>query len=86
MEQRIIELIGELKKDPALAERLTPESSILKDSGMESLLITHFILRVEDEFGVEIDFDTFDLSHLDSIASFCGYIRQHLPETAESGR
>jgi acyl carrier protein len=76
MKDKIIQIISELKKDPSLTETLNGSSSILRDSGMESLQIVHFILQVEDEFGCEINFDEFDMENLDSIDTFCEFIRQ----------
>jgi len=84
MEERIIQMISDIKKDPGLVHKLTGASSILHESGMESLQIVHFILQVEDEFGVQIDFDEFDMNHLDSIDHFCAYIRQNNPAFSES--
>ena len=43
---------------------------------MDFLQLINFILKVEDEFEVEIDFDEFDLSHLGSIDKFLHFIDQ----------
>ncbi|GIO13164.1 hypothetical protein J19TS2_27190 [Cohnella xylanilytica] len=76
MQEQIIRIIAELQKDPELTNRLNGQSSIVRDSGMESLQIVQFILQVEKEFGTEIDFDTFDMSLLDSVERFSEYVRR----------
>lgn len=76
MQEQIIRIISELQKDPGLRERLNGQSNIVRDSGMESLQIVQFILQVEKEFGTEIDFDTFDMSLLDSVERFSEYVRR----------
>lgn len=86
MKEKVIQMISDIKKDPALLETLNGSSSILHDSGMESLQIVHFILQVEDEFGCEINFDEFDMENLGSIDTFCEYIRQNKLELSEQGQ
>ena len=70
----IIEIISEIKNDPGLLEELNGQSDIIAESGMDSLQMINFILRVEDEFEVEIDFDEFDLSHLGTIEHFLDFV------------
>ncbi|WP_168122425.1 acyl carrier protein [Paenibacillus sp. HB172176] len=76
MERKITEIIAELKEDPSLANELTAASSITEDAGLDSLQLVNFILRIEDEFGVEFDFDEFDLEHLRSIEAFCAFVAE----------
>ncbi|MNG11087.1 acyl carrier protein [compost metagenome] len=76
MEKKIAEIIAEMKEDPSLAETLSATSSITDEAGLDSLQLVNFILRIEDEFGVEFDFDEFDLEHLSSIEAFCAFIRE----------
>lgn len=76
MEKKIAEIIAELKEEPSLAEELSASSSITEDAGLDSLQLVNFILRIEDEFGVEFDFDEFDLEHLSSIEAFCAFIAE----------
>ncbi|QWU13142.1 acyl carrier protein [Paenibacillus sophorae] len=86
MKEIVIRIISKIKNDPKLLDTLNGSSSILHDSGMESLQIVHFILQVEDEFGCEINFDEFNMENLDSIDAFCKYIRQRNPELSGQGQ
>ncbi|WP_261301690.1 acyl carrier protein [Paenibacillus andongensis] len=85
MKEKIIQMISQIKNDPSLLDTLSGSSSVLHDSGMESLQIVHFILQVEDEFGCEINFDEFDMENLGSIDTFCEYIRQNNHDLSKQG-
>ncbi|WP_138750951.1 phosphopantetheine-binding protein [Paenibacillus sinopodophylli] len=76
MTNKMIEMISEIKNDSSLLDTLNGQSNIIEESGMDSLQLINFILKVEDEFEVEIDFDDFDLSHLSSIDTFLHFINQ----------
>ncbi|MEI7024453.1 acyl carrier protein [Paenibacillus sp. y28] len=75
MQQKVIDIISEIKNEPELAGTLNASSDLLNDGGLDSLQLINFILRVEDEFGIEIDFEQFDMEHLNSIDTFCTFIQ-----------
>lgn len=74
MQQKVIEIIAEIKEDPGLLQTLNGASDLTLDAALDSLQIINFILRIEDEFDIEVDFDTFDLEHLKSVERFTDYI------------
>lgn len=74
MQQRVIEIIAEIKEEPGLLQTLNGASDLTLDAALDSLQIINFILRVEDEFNIEVDFDTFDLEHLKSVDRFSTYV------------
>ncbi|WP_405115310.1 acyl carrier protein [Paenibacillus sp. FSL K6-1217] len=74
MQQKVIEIIAEIKEEPALLQTLNGASDLTLDAALDSLQIINFILRVEDEFDIEVDFDTFDLEHLKSVDRFSEYV------------
>ncbi|MBT2290217.1 acyl carrier protein [Paenibacillus albidus] len=76
MNNKIIEIIAEIKEDPTLLHKLDESSDLSQDAGMDSLQIINFILRIEEEFDIEVDFEQFDLEHLQSIDRFSQFIRQ----------
>ncbi len=75
MINKVIELVCEVKEGEIQANELNKESSLLTDAGLDSLQLTNFILLVEDEYGIEFDFDGFDYDLLDSIQGFCSYLK-----------
>ncbi|MGN7764799.1 acyl carrier protein [Paenibacillus sp. 22594] len=74
MQQKVIEIIAEIKEEPGLLQTLNGASDLTMDAALDSLQIINFILRIEDEFDVEVDFDTFDLEHLKSVDRFTDYV------------
>lgn len=82
MTQKLKEILGDIKNDPTLQGNLTESSDIINDVGIDSLQMIYLMLKVEEEFGVEIDFETFDYQHLSSISAFAGFISQCQKEGA----
>ncbi|TVX93856.1 phosphopantetheine-binding protein [Paenibacillus agilis] len=75
MNDKIIAILSEVKEDPALLQTLQPTSDIVNDAGLDSLQMINFMLAIEDEFDIQIDFDTFDYDHLSSIEIFSAFLR-----------
>ena len=74
MHERIIEIVAEIQDDESLKQKLNRESDLINDAALDSLQLINFILQIEDEFGVEVDFETFELEHLGSVNRFVEYI------------
>ena len=74
MEEKIKTILCEVKEDYSMMDNLASSSDIVNEVGLDSLQMINFILRVEDEFGIEIDFESFDISQISSISTFCNYI------------
>jgi acyl carrier protein len=71
---QLIALIAQVKNDPSLAGKLTSDSHLLNDAGLDSLQLINLILLVESEFGLEIDLDTLNVEHLSSVQRFTQYL------------
>jgi acyl carrier protein len=50
---------------------------IINDIGLDSLQIISFLLRLEDELNIEIDFEAFNYNHLRSLDNFCGFLEKN---------
>ncbi len=77
MEQHIIQIISQIKDDEQLVKDLNEHSNIMEDGGLDSLQMINFILKVEEKFGIEIDLEEFEFSHMESITAFCQYISKY---------
>lgn len=75
MEEQIKEILAEVAEKPELIELLQGDFNIIEEVGLDSLQMINFVLRIEDEFDVEIDFDEFDYDNLQSISSFCEFLK-----------
>lgn len=74
MVEQVIQIISEVKNDPALLGKLHADADIMNESGMDSLMLIHFIVKIEEVFQVVIDFEQFDLEHLATVQTFCSFI------------
>lgn len=74
MHEKVIQILSEVKNNDDLLSSLSASSDIVNDVGLDSLQMINFILKLEDEFCIEIDFEAFDYSHLDSIDKLCCFI------------
>lgn len=81
MEQKIISILSEIKEDKSLIHKVGSDTKIIDDIGLDSLEMINFVLRIEEEFNVEIDFEVFDFSNMETISSICKFIEKSL-ETA----
>jgi acyl carrier protein len=74
VQDRIIGLIARVKDDPEVAARVTSSSHLVVDVGLDSLQLINLILLVEEEFAVEVDFESFRVDHLSSLDRFTDYV------------
>jgi acyl carrier protein len=72
--EKIIDILVEVK-DPVLADEFTENSKIFDDIGLDSLEMINFVLKVEDEFNIEINFDEFDYSNMEDVKTFASFIK-----------
>lgn len=70
---RIRGLLARVMEDPGLAADVTEETDLLNDLGIDSLHMITFLLSVEEEFDVEIDFESLEPEHMHSVLAFCRF-------------
>lgn len=76
MIDKIKNIIFEVKEGEIALEDIKNDSSIIDDIGMDSLQMINFILKIEEEFDITIDFDNFDFSNCDSVSIFCDFLNE----------
>jgi acyl carrier protein len=74
VQDRIIRLIAQIKDDAALATRVTGSSHLVDDVGLDSIQLINLIFLLEEEFAVEVDFESFEVYHLSSLDRFTDYV------------
>jgi acyl carrier protein len=82
MENKMITLLSEIKEDKELGKKVSASSDIVHDVGLDSLQMINFFLKIETDFGIEIDFENFDFSYLSSIKNLCEFLEKHQAKTA----
>jgi acyl carrier protein len=70
---RMAVLLAHALDAPSLAQSITADTSIIFDLGIDSLHMITFLLSVEEEFNVEIDFEVLETTHLESVKAFCHF-------------
>ena len=79
MIEKIKNVIGEVINNPALAQSFPADADIITDIGLDSLQMIDFMLRIEGEFDIELDFDTLEIGKLRSIQTFADYLALQKP-------
>lgn len=79
IKEKIKEILAEVKETPQLLDTLSDDSDIITEVALDSLEIINFILKIEEKFDLEFDFDHFDYFHLKSINTFSRFIHGQLP-------
>ncbi|MCG5058928.1 MAG: acyl carrier protein [Limnoraphis sp. WC205] len=74
IEEKIKAILSQVKENPTAIETLSDDTDIINDIGLDSLQMVTFVLKLEEELGIEIDFDSFDFSHLSSIKSLSEFL------------
>ena len=63
-------ILEKIKGVPGLASQLADSADIIEDIGLDSLQMMEFMLEVESQLNLEIDFEKLDFSYLKSIEKF----------------
>jgi len=75
MEQRLRQILAELFEDPGMAMTVSLDTDLIHDVGLDSLKMINLLLRTEDEFDIEIDYENLNITTLTSLRRFCEYIQ-----------
>lgn len=76
MEEKIKMILEEVIDNPEVSSMINNETNIISDIGIDSLKMISFIVKVEEELNVYIDFEKFSYDHLTSIDKFAKFLDQ----------
>jgi acyl carrier protein len=76
MIEEIKMILEKVKDEPGLADRLSDSADIIDDVGLDSLQMVEFMLSIESQLSLEIDFEKLDFSYLKSIEKFSEILQQ----------
>lgn len=78
VKEKVKQLICEITGNPELAETLDGSTDIINDIGLDSIQMINFVLMIEDEFAIQLDFENFDFSNLNSVDILTEFITGEL--------
>lgn len=78
VQQKLAEIIGNLKEDPSISSRINDSTDLINDIGLDSLQMINFLLKLEDEFNIEVDFDSLDFSQMRSFGKLTKFIEKQI--------
>jgi acyl carrier protein len=76
MQEKVIQLVSEATKTEA--SKIGPQTSFIDDLNLDSLDIVELMMKMEDEFGIEIPEE--DAEKLKSIQDVVQYIESKKPQ------
>lgn len=71
---KLKDIIVEIKNQEVSADAITDTTNLVTEIGIDSLQLINFILSIEDEFEIELDFESFDLSHLNCFEALADFV------------
>lgn len=75
-------ILGTVTEDPSAAQELSDDANIITDVALDSVQMIEFMLEIEENFSIEINFDEIDFSHFTSIKILAEYLTDQI--TSES--
>ncbi len=80
MKTKIIQIISEIKNDDSLLSKINDKTDLINDIGLDSLQMINFLLKLEDEFNFELEFDSLDYEHLRVFENLVEFINKFSEE------
>jgi acyl carrier protein len=75
-------LLAEVLGEDWTADQIGDDADIIQELGVDSIQLISFLLKIEDTFNVELDFDELDIGGLYSVRAFCEFLLAHDPARA----
>lgn len=74
MQEKIIAILKEMTEGAQLELNYSGQTDIINDVGLDSLGMVNFLLRIEEELGIDIDISKLQVAHLNSIDGLCRFL------------
>lgn len=71
---KLARMVSDVKEDASWELRLTPKTNLIDEVGLDSLQLIQLMMKVEEQFNVQMDFERFDYEHLQSTRAFLGFL------------
>jgi acyl carrier protein len=74
MIKKIKKIIAKVLEEPGLENSLSDNADLINDVGLDSLQMIDFMLKIEEEFDIEMDFESLNFNDMRSIHKFGEYL------------
>jgi acyl carrier protein len=75
LERVIAEQVAAVKGNSRLARKITSDTNLVEEVGLDSLELTDLVTRLEDVLGLTVDYEAFDIGHLQSVRHLARFLR-----------
>lgn len=72
-------ILETVTEKPGSAHEFSDDANIITDIALDSVQMIELMLEIEQDFGIEINFDEIDFSHLTSIRILAEYLTTQIP-------
>lgn len=74
IEERVKVVLAKVLDNGTTAEEIGPEADLVEQYGLDSLQTITFLLAIEDEFDLELDYPQLQLDDLRSVRQFSTFV------------
>ncbi|GEM_PF-950061 len=79
---KIATAVAAIQGDPTLASRIGFATDLINEIGLDSLKMTDFILGLEDDLGISIDFDIIDYETFTRVERLVDFLSEAVSQSA----
>jgi len=76
---QVVDILYKLKEEGFEKNSINGETRIIDDVGVDSLEMINLFLSIEDTFDLEIEFETVELSVLETVNSLTNFVMDQCP-------
>jgi acyl carrier protein len=80
--EKLSKILADVKEDSSIINKINDSTDLINDLGLDSLQMINFLLKIEDEFNIEFDFDNLDFSLMLSFGRLTKFIEKQISQIA----
>ncbi|NVO12135.1 MAG: acyl carrier protein [Bacteroidales bacterium] len=78
--EKLSRILADVKEDDSIINKINDSTDLINDLGLDSLQMINFLLKIEDEFNIEFDFDNLDFSLMLSFGRLTKFIEKQISQ------
>lgn len=75
VEDRLKKMLVERLYMPLQPDEIENDKSLISDYGVDSVSLLELVVGIEDEFGVAVEDEEFDVAHFESVDALAHFVR-----------